>query len=184
MTITKMCPAAMAVAFLAASDFERLVVAVHAREAGSRGFVERDAELHLRDGVDQRLVKILHGFDEVGLPEDDVPVLGNLQANGAEFHLNNQDTTQPAIHLSPSASTGCDAATTMIHPGNHAVGLCFRLESTKRHADKITPPRYRARLGLACSLLLPGAAFLGEDNIHCGAVGHRQREGLRLCRLL
>src|SRR2546425_5712522 len=61
---------------------EFVVVAVGAREAGAGGFVEGQAELGLRDGVDHGLVHVLDRLDEVSLAEDDVGVGRNLQANG------------------------------------------------------------------------------------------------------
>ena len=86
MAMTKMWPAPIAVALRAASALQRLVIAVHAREARPGGFVERDAELHLRDRVDQRLVNVLDGLDEVGLAHNDVAALGNFQRNRFQFH--------------------------------------------------------------------------------------------------
>src|SRR5437667_7542975 len=66
--------------------FEIGVIAVGAREAGARSFVESDPEFHLRDRVDDSFVDVLNGLDEVRLPDDDVATLGNFQANRFQFH--------------------------------------------------------------------------------------------------
>ena len=62
------------------------VIAVGAGKARTGSFVERDPELHLRHGVDDGFVDVFHRLDEVGLPDDDVPTLGDFQPNGFEFH--------------------------------------------------------------------------------------------------
>ncbi len=64
-----------------------VIVAVDADEAGAGGFVERDAEFHLRHGVDDGLVEILDGLDEVAVAHDDVAVFGDHQADGFEVHM-------------------------------------------------------------------------------------------------
>ena len=84
--MTKVCPAAIACALRVALAFRLVVVAVHARQARAGGFVEGDAELHLRNGVDDGLVQILHGLDEMALAQDDVAVFRNFQSNRLEFH--------------------------------------------------------------------------------------------------
>ena len=67
---------------------EGFVVAVHARETRPGGFVERDAELHLRHRVDQRFVEVFHGLDEVRLAQNDVAALGNFERNRFQLHGN------------------------------------------------------------------------------------------------
>ena len=66
-------------ALRAASAFSAVVVAVHARQAGARSLVESHAELHLRHGIDDGLVNILHRLDEVRLAQNQVPAFGNLE---------------------------------------------------------------------------------------------------------
>ncbi len=62
------------------------VISVGPRQACAGGFVERDAELHVRRGVHDRFVEILHCLDEVALADDDVPVGRDFQANRFELH--------------------------------------------------------------------------------------------------
>ena len=81
-----MWPAARALAFFAASAFRRVVVAVDACQAGAGRLVKRYAEFHLRDGVHDGLVNVLHRLDEMRLPEDQVAALGNFQRNEFEVH--------------------------------------------------------------------------------------------------
>ena len=58
--------------------FELGIVAVDADQAVAGGFVEGNAEFHLRDGVDDGLVEILDGLDEVAVAHDDVAVLRRM----------------------------------------------------------------------------------------------------------
>ena len=64
--------------------FEIGVITVGPREAGAGSFVEGDAKLHLRDGIDDGLVDVFDGLDEVSLSEDQVSVLGNFERNQME----------------------------------------------------------------------------------------------------
>src|SRR6478736_6409498 len=57
--------------------FQCVVVAVHACKTLAGSFVESDPELNVRRGIDDRLINILYGLDEVALPDDDIAVLGN-----------------------------------------------------------------------------------------------------------
>lgn len=63
-----------------------LIVSVHARQARARCFVERDAELHLRYGVHDRLVNVFHGLDEMRLTQNDVCAGRDIQRDCFEFH--------------------------------------------------------------------------------------------------
>src|SRR5262249_48061545 len=62
------------------------VIAVHADQARARGLIERYAELHLRHRIHDGFVDILHGFDEMTLPDDNVAVSGDDEADGFQFH--------------------------------------------------------------------------------------------------
>ena len=68
---------------------ERFIVAVGAGEAGAGGLVEGDAEFHLRDGVDDRLINVLYGLDEVGLAEDEIAAFGDLERHEFQLHGSN-----------------------------------------------------------------------------------------------
>ncbi len=61
--------------------FERFVISIEAGETLSRGLVESNSELEVGRSVDDRLVNVFHGFDEVALPDNDVAVFGNGKAN-------------------------------------------------------------------------------------------------------
>ena len=72
--------------------FQSLVVPVDPGKAIARCFVERDAKLHLRHRVDNRFVDIFNGLDEVALPDNNVSVLRNFQADRFQFHIMNRGT--------------------------------------------------------------------------------------------
>lgn len=61
--------------------FEAFIVSVKTNQALARRFVEGDAELHVRRRIDNRLIDIFHGFDEMALPDNDVSILRNRQSN-------------------------------------------------------------------------------------------------------
>src|SRR5438552_2293985 len=51
----------------------------------------------MRRSIDDRLVDILYGLDEVALPYNDVSVIGDSQAYGFQLHV----TTIPAVRPTP-----------------------------------------------------------------------------------
>ena len=57
--------------------FEFLIVSVKPNQAIAGCFVECNPELKMRRSVDHSLVDIFNGFDEMALPDNDVPVFGN-----------------------------------------------------------------------------------------------------------
>src|SRR3989440_11050048 len=65
---------------------ELVVVAGLADQPGSGRLAEGDAEAEVGRGSHQRLVEILDRLDEVGLPEDEVEVLGLFDPNRRELH--------------------------------------------------------------------------------------------------
>ncbi len=67
--------------------FQIAGVAVHAGEERTGSFVEHDAELHLRHGVDQCFVEILYRPDEVTCTEDDIGAFGYFEADRMKLHF-------------------------------------------------------------------------------------------------
>jgi len=66
---------------LGGDAFKLRVIAIHPNEAIARRFVEGNAEFHLRDGVDDGFVEVLHGLDEMALANDQVPIRRHDQAD-------------------------------------------------------------------------------------------------------
>lgn len=64
-----------------------LVVAIETREAIARCFVKSDPEFGLRGGIHDRLVQILHRFNEVALPENNVAVPRDGEWNRFDLHV-------------------------------------------------------------------------------------------------
>ena len=64
-----------------------IVVAIHARQARPRRFIERDAKLHLRNGIDDRFVNILDRLNEMALPDNDVAIGWNLDPDRVQVHV-------------------------------------------------------------------------------------------------
>ncbi len=68
----KLCPAPIFMRVLARELQHGIIRAGGTHQAQCGGFAESQPELDARDGVDQRFVDVLHGLDEMGLPEDEV----------------------------------------------------------------------------------------------------------------
>ena len=66
---------------------EGVVVAGTPDEARPRRLTERHPEAQDRAGADKGLVEVLHGLDEVGLPNEDVQVVGLLNKDGLQLHV-------------------------------------------------------------------------------------------------
>src|SRR5205085_8404676 len=67
---------------------KRVIITLHAREAGAGSLVKGHTELHARDRVHEGFVEILHSLDEVALAQNEVAVRGNLQRHEFQFHMN------------------------------------------------------------------------------------------------
>ena len=64
----------------------RLIRARPADQALARGFAEGEPELDAGHRTDQSLVDVFDGLDEMGLPEDEVDLLGLLDPHRDELH--------------------------------------------------------------------------------------------------
>jgi len=63
-----------------------LIVAVEARQARPRSFIESHTELHARCRVDDGLVDVLNRLDEVGLAQNDIGVGREFEPDRFQFH--------------------------------------------------------------------------------------------------
>ena len=88
-TITKECPAPNACALRMATRFKIVVIAIEADQALARGFVEGNPEFHLRSRIDDGLVEIFHGFDEVARAKDEIAAFRYFQSDRAQLHAYN-----------------------------------------------------------------------------------------------
>ena len=66
---------------------EGVVVAGTPDEARPRRLTERHPEAQDRAGADKGLVEVLNGLDEVGLPNEDVQVVGLLNKDSRQLHV-------------------------------------------------------------------------------------------------
>ena len=66
---------------------EGVVVAGTPDEARPRRLTEGDPEAQDRARAGKGLVEVLHGLDEVGLPNDDVQVVGLVDKDGGQLHV-------------------------------------------------------------------------------------------------
>ena len=57
-----------------------------AHQADIGGFTEGDAELGAGNRVDDGFLNIFHGFDEVGLSQDEIELIGIVDRDGFHFH--------------------------------------------------------------------------------------------------
>jgi hypothetical protein len=62
-----------------------LVIPVHPNQARPRRLVEGDSELHLGRRIDDGLVQIFDGLDEMARAQNEVAAIRNLQADRVDF---------------------------------------------------------------------------------------------------
>jgi hypothetical protein len=79
--------APMAPAFATARVDELRVIARAPDQAGVRGFAEGQPEPKVCSGLDESLMQVFHGLDEVGMPEDEVQGLGLLDSDCPQLHV-------------------------------------------------------------------------------------------------
>ncbi len=85
---TNKCPAPTAARVPGRDRLQLFIVAIHARQTRARRFVERNPELHLRNAIDDGFVNILHRFNEMAVPDDNVAVTRNLHPDRLQVHAN------------------------------------------------------------------------------------------------
>jgi len=66
---------------------ELRVIARAPDQAGVRGFAEGQPEPKVCSGLDESLMQVFHGLDEVGMPEDEVQGLGLLDSDCPQLHV-------------------------------------------------------------------------------------------------
>ena len=81
---------------------EPIVVPGPSHQSRPRRLAKRDAEPERRGRARERLVKVLHGLDEMGLPEDQVQPIRVFDRDRRELHRASSTCPSPGAYPSLS----------------------------------------------------------------------------------